>query len=129
MDEKTEVLSYVEALKRYVNTEETGERVVDRNNWKYWVQNGVEQSLSPDGISGCGIFGAIDAPFRIIKPAPKPVTLNDCLRAKRVRVTPPEGVDLTNDCFAKPADGWWSVDAAYIHTAIANGWQVEILEG
>lgn len=124
MTEKTEGLSYVEAVKPYAN----GEILEANDGTKYFIKNGIAYGLKSDWcFTNAGLHSSKE-PFRIIKPAPKPVTLNDCLRARRVKVTPPEGfANVYSGVYAR-VDHWHLEEVAFFQGAITNGWQVEILE-
>lgn len=89
MAEKTEGLTYVEAIKVFARSEETGERIVDNGGAAYWIENG-----RPGGLYGWPepSFG----PFRVIKPQPKSLTYEEALKCENVRIHWPTDTGSTH---------------------------------
>ena len=141
MTEKTKNLTYIEAVKIYAESQTTGYKIKDRTGWTYWIEDG--EACTGYWVFDKGKKGKFpdmeNAPFTLIPPPLKQPTLNECLMAKRVKVKPPKGVSISLDSFLIPCDGylrlqscadrWRLQDISFISTALANGWQVEIVEG
>jgi hypothetical protein len=140
MTKKKENLTYVEAVKIYAESQTTGAKIKDRTGWTYWIEDG--EACTGYWVFDKGRKGKFpnmdNAPFTLVPAPRKQPTLNECLRAKRVKVKPPEGVSTLWDEFVRPCGGHWRLqaygdqwrlqDVSFIQAALSAGWDVEIVE-